>query len=95
MSNVVTMSGKTPAVAQEPNAKIIAALEQMLQEAKDGRIQQLAAIYSDGAAPPSDLYVGSGEPVHAMALIGGLELCKHTMLMSFYQDSAADTAYDR
>lgn len=95
MSNVVTMSGKTAAAALEPNAQIVKALEEILEEAKSGRIQHLVAVFSDGAAPPSDLYIGSGEPQHVMVLIGGMELCKHTMLMSQYQESAANTAFDR
>ena len=88
MSNIVSMAGKQSASSMEPNAGIIEALEQILEEAKAGRIQHFAAAYTDGKAPPSDLYMGSGEPAHVMMLIGGLEMCKHTMLMTQYQASA-------
>jgi len=87
MSNVVTFAGEQSAAALEPQAAIIEALEQLLADAKAGHIQHLVAVFTDGRSAPNDLYQGSGEPWHVAALIGGMELCKHTMLMSQYQQS--------
>lgn len=83
MTNVVALAdakGENPA----PNQSVIEALETMLREARDGQIQHLAAAYSDGASPPTDLYAGNGTPAAVSMLIGGMELCKHTMLMNQY-----------
>ena len=87
MSKVVTLSGAQSAAALEPQPAIIEAIEQMLAAAKVGNIQHLIAVFTDGRSAPVDLYQGSGEPWHVAALIGGMELCKHTMLMSPYQES--------
>lgn len=86
--NVVNMSGRQASAAMQPNKPIIEALEKILAEAREGRVQHLAGAYSDGISPPSDFYIGGGEPEQAMMLIGALELCKHTMLMCQYQETA-------
>ena len=84
MSKVVSLAGTPSSASMEPNKPIIDALVSMLQEARDGRIQHLAAVYTDGRGPPCDLYIGTGEPEQAMMLVGGMEMCKHTMLMTQY-----------
>ena len=90
MSKVVSFgSGGQSAAALEPQPTIIEALEKILAEAKDGRVQHLAIIYSDGRSAPVDLYQGSGEPEHVSTLIGGMELCKLTMLMSQFRETLA------
>lgn len=81
--NVVNLGGRQAAVARQPNPDVIQALEILLQEARDGQIQHLVAIHSDGVSAPVDFYVGSGEPAHVLGLIGGMELCKQTMLMEW------------
>lgn len=91
-AKVVTLDGKHAAVGGEPNPNVIATLEEMLQHAKDGRIQHLVAVFGDGVAPPNDLYVGSGEAAHVMSLIGGIDLCKHTLLTDLYEITARHTA---
>jgi hypothetical protein len=85
--NVVKLEGGQSASALEPQPAMIKALEEMLADAKAGRIQHLVAVFTDGHSPPTDLYQGSGEPWHVAALIGGMELCKHTMLMTQYHES--------
>lgn len=87
MSKVVTLGGNQSAAALEPQKAIIEAIEKMLAEAKAGNIQHLIAVFTDGRSAPVDLYQGSGEPWHVAALIGGMELCKHTMLMSQFQEN--------
>jgi hypothetical protein len=89
MSKIITFAGTQLAAALEPQPAIIAAIEHMLEEAKAGRIQHLVAVFNDGHSTPIDLYQGSGEPWHVAALIGGMELCKHTMLRSMDGESGA------
>lgn len=93
MTNIVNLSGKQATEAAVPNPEVIKAIEELLQLAQDGQIQHFIAVFSDGKGPPCDLYAGAGEARHAMALIGGMELCKHTMLMSFYQETMRHTDF--
>ena len=87
MSKVVTLVGNQAASALEPRKEIIKALEEVLAQAKEGRVQHIVVVYSDGQSPSVDLYQGSGEPQQVASLIGGMELCKHTMLMSQFHES--------
>lgn len=88
MAKVVKIGGGQSASALEPQPEIIKVLEEMLADAKAGRIQHLVTVFTDGRSPPIDTYQGSGEPWHVAALIGGMELCKHTMLMTQYSESS-------
>lgn len=90
MTNVVSLVGAQSAAALEPQPKIIEALETILSAAKDGQVQHLVVVYSDGKSAPTDTYQGSGEPGHVAALIGGMELCKQTMLMSQFHEATYD-----
>ena len=87
MSKVVSISDKPVAALRIPQPSIVETLEKLLADAMDGRIQHLIAVYSDGVAPPTDCYVGTGEPAHVMQLIGGMELCKHTILMGAFEET--------
>lgn len=86
MSKVVTLAGNQAAASLEPRKEIIEALEEVLAQAKEGRVQHIVIVYSDGQTPPVDIYQGSGEPHHVSTLIGGMELCKLTMLMSNFKE---------
>lgn len=88
MTNIVTLAGGQSAAALEPQQGIVDALENLLAAAKAGGIQHLVAVFTDGKSAPGDLYQGSGEPWHVAALIGGMELCKHTMLMTQYHENS-------
>lgn len=85
MSKIVSIDGRPTAYALQPQPTVINALEELLAEAKAGRIQHLVAVFSDGVGFPIDVYVGTGEAGHVLKLIGGMELCKHTMLMSQFE----------
>jgi hypothetical protein len=87
MSNVVTLAGQQAAAALEPRKEIIDALEDILAQAKEGRVQHIVVVFSDGLTAPADLYQGSGEPHQVYTLIGGMELCKLTMLMSNFHET--------
>lgn len=90
MTNIRSIAGgKQSATALEPNTEIVETLQRLLADAQAGQIQHLVAVYTDGRSAPVDLYQGSGEPWHVVALIGGMELCKHTMLMTQYQENPA------
>mgnify|MGYP007011825765 CR=1 FL=1 len=89
MTKVVSLTGNVSALAQEPQPQVIEALEKLLDEAKSGRIQHIAAVYTDGAAMPMDIYAGTGEPDHVLRLVGSMELCKHTMLMGMFQETTS------
>lgn len=79
-SNVVSITGHPSSMSKQPNQSVIESLEHLLRVAKDGEIQHLVVIYSDGQNPPVDLYQGTGELWQVLSLIGTMELCKITML---------------
>lgn len=91
MSKVIRMTGHVADVAGEPNKEVIEAVERMLDEARHGKIQHIICITSDGKHPPQDFYAGSGEPTQVMTMVGIMELCKHTILMNFYDEERSDT----
>lgn len=78
--NVISISGRPLSAATQPNEQVISALEMMLDAAKSGQIQQVVAVWVDAQGMPRDLCQGSGEAWQVMAMIGGLELCKATLV---------------
>lgn len=87
MTNIVTLGGGQASIAMQPNQDVIKALEQMLDDAKAGRIQHIIAIHSDGKSMPFDLYQGSGEPWQVAALLGAMDLCKFTILTEWFRET--------
>lgn len=79
MSNVIGIGGKETAAAMLPNKSVIECVQNLLDEAKAGRMQHIAAVFGDGVHPPTDCYAGTGEVAHVMMIIGGLEVCKMTL----------------
>lgn len=80
MSNVVNLGGGQASAARAPVIEVIETLEEMLADAREGRIQDLIAIVCDGEGACTDLYAGSGEVRPMIQLVGTMELCKHTIL---------------
>lgn len=79
MSKVVGLTGGVSASAMQPNKDVIECCEKLLDEAKAGRMQHIAAVFGDGTHPPADCYAGSGEVAHVMMIIGGLVVCQMTL----------------
>jgi hypothetical protein len=84
MSKVVGIDGRTSVKAREPSRLIISALTELLERAKAGDIRQIAFVYVDATGRPTDQYVPYEEPgalpEELIPIIGGLELCKATLL---------------
>ena len=99
MSNVISINGGKP----DPNAPpsdnpermpewqtdMIKMLENLVEEAKAGRITDIAAVFMNGHESPGDMYVGGGDGTSIAAIIGGLELCKHTLLLGQHRENIA------
>jgi hypothetical protein len=90
MTNVIAITGDIPMQAAQPNQQVIDFLEDLLDWAKEGRVQAIATAWLEADGTPMDAYMPSGATfAQVMPLIGSLDLCKHTLLMNMYESSTA------
>lgn len=80
MADIIDMAGAKSKKAGEPNAELITFLTGLLDLAKDGQIQQVAAIWVAPDGVVGDGYSPGGHPDELYGIIGGLEVCKATLL---------------
>ena len=78
--NVVDMSGKPSSKSGKPIKEIVELLETLLDEAKQGQIQHFAFVTIDVNGIPSDGYVPGGSVPDLVTVVGGLELCKASLV---------------
>lgn len=80
MINVVDLTGhqSTKAAAVQPG--VVSLLRDLLTQAEAGQIQHVACVWLNAQAVPYDAYSGGGDPQEVVALVGAVELFKHTVL---------------
>lgn len=79
--NVISLDGGgPPKAAAVPRPDLIAFLEDMLAQAKSGHLQQVAAVFMDHTGFVGDGHSPVVERHELIPIIGGLEVCKHTLL---------------
>jgi hypothetical protein len=82
MAEVVDLAGRQSKKAAVPNAELIAFLTELLDSAKTGHLQQVAAVWVDHTGVPGDGYSPGGHELELYPIIAGLEVCKATLLSS-------------
>jgi|GEM_PF-6396828 len=80
MGDVIAISGKPAACAGQPNEHVIKLLEDALEQARAGHVQQIAIVWLDPQGVPSDAYAPGGATYEVFPLIGALEVCKATLV---------------
>lgn len=80
MTNVVGIYGNSPIAAAQPQPELIAFIERLLDVAKSGHLQHLAAVWIDKTGFVGDGYAPGAAPEDLIPLIGGMEVAKFSML---------------
>jgi hypothetical protein len=80
VSKIIGLHGDATTKGREPIPAVVEVLEQLLERARTGDLRQLAFVYVDGTGRPTDGYVPGAPPEELIPIIGGLELCKATLL---------------
>lgn len=80
MADVVDLGGRPSKRAATPSAPVIALLRHLLADAESGQLQQLAVVCVDANGVTTDAYSPGGHPLELYPVIGGLEVCKATLL---------------
>ncbi|MFM1814597.1 MAG: hypothetical protein RLZ98_1292 [Pseudomonadota bacterium] len=83
---VIDMSGRTSSKSGEPVPEIIELLESLLAEAKQGQIQHFAFVTVDPHGISGDGYVPGGTGPDLVTVVGGLEICKASLLAEILAD---------
>lgn len=78
--NVIGIGGRATTKARAAVPQVVSMCEMLLERAKSGDLRQLAFVYVDGTGRPTDGYGPGGPPEELIPIIGGLELCKATLL---------------
>lgn len=80
MGDVIGLTGEVAACAGQPNEEVIKLLEDVLEQARAGNVQHIAMVYLDQNGTPSDAYAPGGASYELIPLVGGLEICKATLV---------------
>lgn len=79
--NVINIHGGEPPIsAGIPQPALISFLEELLAHARSGFVQHVAAVWIDKTGFVGDGHAPGCNNYDLIPLIGGLEVCKHTLL---------------
>lgn len=80
MADVVGIDGRKTTKSLEPRAEVVSLLKDLLARAEDGSLRQIAVVFIDQTGRAMDGYAPGAAPDEMIPIIGGLELCKATLL---------------
>src|SRR5262249_9513867 len=78
--NVGDMGGRGTTQSPPPPPQCIELIKMLLERAESGDLRQIAVVWVDGTGRPTDAYAPGAEASELIPIIGGLELCKATLL---------------
>ena len=88
MGNIHFLNESAKAEAGVPNDDLVANIEELLNLAKEGRIQGLINIYTNEQGSPN--YHMLGQFNNVMETIGTLEVCKFNLQFNYTLSTAID-----